>query len=61
MIITWQAGNKVRIGCSKECHWYRDLTPGAICVCGKERLEQRKDYQPVQFNKLKIRSKKKKK
>lgn len=45
--------------CSATSHWYRDLLPSAICLCGKERLRQRTDYQPMQFTKVKTRKRKK--
>jgi len=55
MIVTMTGSHNVKFGCSGTCHWYRDLYPGAVCICGKEKLKARKDYQPIQFDKVKTR------
>jgi hypothetical protein len=46
-------------GCSEDCHWYKYLIHGEKCLCGKEKLMKRKDYQPVEFHKVKTRKKRK--
>jgi hypothetical protein len=58
MIVTASFSPGITWGCSHTQHWYRELSQGQICICGKEKLKQRKDYQPIQFNKIKTRKRK---
>jgi len=32
--------SNVKFSCSKDCHWYREVSPKAVCLCGKEKLRK---------------------